>query len=62
MSLLSFCWTADDSHLAFVGVYDTWFGAILLPIGIKWSFRRQTPDGQNIFTTIRFLLVKYNQN
>ena len=24
MSLLSFCWTVDDSHLAFVGVYDSW--------------------------------------
>ena len=24
MSLLSFCWTVDVSHLAFVGVYDSW--------------------------------------
>ena len=24
-------------------------GAILLPIGIKWSFRRQTPGSQNIY-------------
>ena len=24
MNLLSFCWTVDDSHLAFVGVYDSW--------------------------------------
>ena len=33
----------------------------ILPIGIKWSFRRQTPGGQNIFTTIRSLFVRYNQ-